>query len=97
MKKKNSLERVGEAVHRHIAEQRQRKRPVTVTLPEDLIGELRNAAIHFAGPPLRLTLATIIEHAVRRELDRLRVEHNHGKKIPTYEGAALRAGRPLGS
>lgn len=97
MKKKDDLEEIRQGVHRHIAEQRQRKRPVTVTLPEDLIVELRNAAIHFAGPPLRLTLATIIEQAVRRELDRLRVEHNHSKKIPAHEGAALRPGRPLGS
>jgi hypothetical protein len=74
-----------------------KKRQVTFNLPVDLVEEMRSTAVHFAGPPHRLTLAAIAEEAIRRELDRLVRELNKGKAIPRYGDQPLRPGRPIGS
>jgi hypothetical protein len=44
-----------------------------------------------------MTLASIVEEALRRELDRFRHELNRGRAIPKYKRGTLRPGRPIGS
>ena len=44
----------------------------TFHLPLDLVEEARNATVALSGPPTRLTLARLVETAVRREVERLR-------------------------
>lgn len=73
---------------------RGRKVKATYVLPPELVEEARDAAVALAGPPVRLTLAALVEGALRRELDRLRVEHHHGKPFPRH-GAPLVGGRPI--
>lgn len=68
----------------------------TFHLSEDLFNQVRDAVVHLSGPPLRLTLAAFAENALRRELERLRREHNSGERFPRREGD-LRGGRPIGS
>lgn len=68
----------------------------TFSLTSELFDELRNAAFHLSGPPLRLTMASLAEMALRRELDRLKLLHNCGRDFPART-ANLTAGRPLGS
>lgn len=68
----------------------------TFSLTRDLFDELRNAAFHLSGPPLRLTMASLAETALRRELDRLKSLHNSGRDFPART-ANLTAGRPLSS
>ena len=68
----------------------------TFHLPADLVDECRNAVVWLAGPPERLTMARLAEHALRRELDRLRRKHTEGKAFPQRNND-LRGGRPIGS
>lgn len=76
------------------------KRPpkvrATFHLPADLFEECRDAVVALSGPPVRLTLATMAEDALRRELDRLKKEHNRGKSFQKRD-EPLRGGRPIGS
>ncbi len=67
---------------------------VTYNVPEELVEETRNATLALSGPPLRLTLSALVETALRRELARLRKEHNGGKPFEG-PGTALRGGRPI--
>ncbi len=67
----------------------------TFILPEDLSEELRDAVVYLAGPPERMTLAALAEHALRRELERLRAKHRGGKPFPRRD-ADLKGGRPIG-
>jgi hypothetical protein len=66
----------------------------TLYLPEDLLDEARDAAVHLAGYPARLTLTKIAEHAFRAELDRLKLLYNGGQAFPPRD-AELRGGRPI--
>jgi len=68
----------------------------TYHLPEDLVEELRNAALFLAGPPEFLTLSGLVESALRREVERLRKKHHKGKPFP-QRPHDLRGGRPVGS
>ncbi len=68
----------------------------TFILPEDLSEELRDAVVYLAGPPERMTLAALAEHALRHELERLRSKHRGGKPFPRRD-ADLKGGRPIGS
>lgn len=68
----------------------------TFHLPVGLVDELRDVVVALSGPPARLTLARLAEDAFRRELARLKKEHNRGKDFPKREGE-LRGGRPIGS
>lgn len=72
-----------------------RKRQATFNLPVELIDDLRDAAVHFSGPPHSMTLASIAEEALRRELGRLQRSLNRGKPIPKHEQGTLRPGRPI--
>ncbi|MBA3484882.1 MAG: hypothetical protein H0T51_24040 [Pirellulales bacterium] len=66
----------------------------TLYLPEDLLDEARNAAVHLAGFPARLTLTKLAEHALRAELTRLKLLYNDGREFPPRD-ADLRGGRPI--
>ena len=69
----------------------------TFLLPIDLINEARNTVVALAGPPHRLTLARLIENALRKELDRLRQERMgrlRGREFPQRE-QEVRTGRPI--
>jgi hypothetical protein len=67
----------------------------TFHLPHALVEEARNATVALSGPPTRLTLARLVEDAVRREIARLRVSHNGGAPFPQRH-ADLIGGRPIG-
>ena len=66
---------------------------VTIDVDHDLLEELRDAVIHLSGPPHRLTIRSLMEGALRRELKRLRDELLDGAPFPAREHE-LRAGRP---
>ena len=68
----------------------------TFHLPLDLVDEARNATVALSGPPTRLTLARLVENALRREVQRLRDVHNGGSPFPLRD-ADLVGGRPIGS
>jgi hypothetical protein len=66
----------------------------TLYLPEDLLDEARNATVHLAGHPLRLTLTKFAERAFRAELQRLKETYNQGCDFPPRE-EDLKGGRPI--
>ena len=66
----------------------------TIYLPEDVLDEARNAAVHLAGHPARLTLTKLAENALRRELALLKALYNQGRDFPPRE-EDLRGGRPI--
>jgi hypothetical protein len=66
----------------------------TLYQPEKLLDEARDAAVHLAGFPARLTLTKIAENAFRAELNRLKVVYNGGQDFPPRD-ADLRGGRPI--
>jgi len=73
---------IGEFLGRIVKEKKKKKVRATFHLPEDLVNEARDAVVHLSGPPLRLTMAAMAENAIRRELDRLKREHNDGEPWP---------------
>ncbi|MEX0936559.1 MAG: hypothetical protein WDZ59_01775 [Pirellulales bacterium] len=66
----------------------------TLYLPLDVLEEARNAAVHLAGYPVRLTLTKLAEDAMRRELQRLADRYNGGRAFPR-RSEELRGGRPI--
>jgi len=68
----------------------------TYHLPKALVENLRNAAMHLAGPPEYLTLSDIVENALNKELERLQKKHNESKPFP-MRPRNLRGGRPTKS
>jgi hypothetical protein len=66
----------------------------TIYLPHDLLDEARDAAVHLAGYPARLTLTAFAENAFRAELRRLKELYNEGQNFPPRDGE-LRGGRPI--
>jgi hypothetical protein len=69
----------------------------TFLLPIELVNEARNTVVALSGPPHRLTLARLMENALRRELDRLREERTgrlRGREFPQRE-EEVRTGRPI--
>lgn len=68
----------------------------TFHLPTDLVNEIKDVVVALSGPPLRLTLASLAEGALRSEIERLKREHNKGRPFPRRDGE-LRGGRPIGS
>ena len=66
----------------------------TLYLSREVLDEARNAAVHLAGNPLRLTLTKLAEAALRRELDRLKQCYNGGLDFPN-RGEDLKGGRPI--
>lgn len=70
------------------------KAKATFHLPVALVDEARAAVFALAGPPERLTLAGLVERALRAELDRLERKHNGGEPFEA-PAAPLRTGRPM--
>lgn len=66
----------------------------TLYISAEILEEARNAAVHLAGNPLRMTLAKLADSALRAELDRLKQEHNDGQDFPQRDDD-LRGGRPI--
>ncbi len=66
----------------------------TIYLPQDVLDEARDAAVHLAGYPARLTLTRLAENAFRAELRRLKQMYNEGQDFPPRD-EELRGGRPI--
>ncbi|HEX3728083.1 MAG TPA: hypothetical protein VHV08_17650 [Pirellulales bacterium] len=66
----------------------------TLYLSREVLNEARNAAVHLAGYPARLTLTKLAEHALRSELERLKERYNGGMDFPD-RGEDLKGGRPI--
>jgi hypothetical protein len=66
----------------------------TLYLPPDVLEEARDAVMHLAGGPVRLTLTKLAEESLRRELQRLKDLFHHGKDFPP-RSEDLKGGRPL--
>jgi hypothetical protein len=66
----------------------------TLYLSEAVLNEARNAAVHLAGYPARLTLTKLAENALRAELARLKDKYNGGVDFP-QRGEDLKGGRPI--
>jgi hypothetical protein len=66
----------------------------TLYLSAKVLDEARNAAVHLAGYPARLTLTKLAENALRHELDRLKERYNGGRDFPD-RAEDLRGGRPI--
>jgi hypothetical protein len=66
----------------------------TLYLSEEILDQARNAAVHLAGYPARLTLTKLAEDALRAELERLKRLYNNGQEFPQRD-ADLRGGRPI--
>ncbi len=77
------------------ARPRPAKGRVTVSVDAGVLDRARNAVWQLAGPPEHLTMATLVEQAIRREVERLERKHNDGAPFPE-RSAQLRVGRPLG-
>lgn len=66
----------------------------TLYVPAEVLNEARNAVVHLAGNPARLTLAKLAENALRAELARLKQQYNEGAEFP-QRGEELKGGRPI--
>jgi len=66
----------------------------TLYLSVEVLNEARNAAVHLAGYPARLTLTKLAECALRAELARLKDKYNGGQDFPE-RGEDLKGGRPI--
>ncbi len=66
----------------------------TLYLSVEVLNEARNAAVHLAGYPARLTLTKLAENALRSELRRLKDQYNGGADFPERD-EDLRGGRPI--
>jgi hypothetical protein len=66
----------------------------TLYLSRDLLNEARNAAVHLAGYPARMTLTKLANSALRNELARLKDRYNAGQDFPE-RGEDLQGGRPI--
>lgn len=66
----------------------------TLYLSAEVLNEARNAAVHLAGFPARLTLTKLAENALRAELARLKEKYNGGAEFPE-RGEDLKGGRPI--
>lgn len=66
----------------------------TLYISANVLEEARNAAVHLAGNPARLTLAKLADTALRAELRRLKETYNHGQDFPPRD-ADLQGGRPI--
>lgn len=72
------------------------KARLNVELPSELVMQTRDTVIALSGPPVRLTIASFVAEALRREIERLQAVHNGGQPFPSTDGL-VRVGRPVGS
>jgi hypothetical protein len=68
----------------------------TFHVSHSLLDEARDAVVHLSGPPTHLTMSSLVEDALRHEIERLRQAHMGGKPFPKRKRDP-RAGRPVGS
>jgi hypothetical protein len=66
----------------------------TLYVSAELLDAARNATVHLAGYPARLTLTKLVETALRNELQRLQQMYNQGQAFPPRD-EDLRGGRPI--
>ena len=66
----------------------------TLYLPEELLEEARDAVVHLAGNPVRLTLTKLAEGALRSALQELKDRYNNGEDFPP-RSEDLKGGRPI--
>ncbi len=66
----------------------------TLYLSAEVLDEARNAAVHLAGYPARLTLTKLAENALRNELTQLKLRYNGGRDFPDRH-EELKGGRPI--
>jgi hypothetical protein len=66
----------------------------TLYLSAEVLNQARNAAVHLAGNPARMTLTKLAEDALRNELQRLKDRYNGGLDFPDRT-EDLRGGRPI--
>ena len=66
----------------------------TLYLTTDVLEEARDATVHLAGNPVRLTLTKLADNALAAELKRLKDLHNDGKDFPP-RSEDLKGGRPI--
>lgn len=66
----------------------------TLYISASVLNEARNAAVHLAGYPARLTLTKLAENALRAELRLLKDRYNGGRDFPDRD-EDLRGGRPI--
>ena len=69
----------------------------TFNLPYQLMEEARDTVVALSGPPHRLTLAKLVETALRAELDRLRATRGGRLKNRQFPARTeeVRPGRPI--
>lgn len=65
----------------------------TLYISADLLEEARNAAVHFAGNPLRMTLAQLTDNALRTELKGSRINSTTADFPERTDD--LQGGRPI--
>ena len=66
----------------------------TLYLSAEILEQARNATVHLAGFPARLSLTKLAEEALRRELERLKQLYNDGQDFPART-EDLKGGRPI--
>lgn len=70
-----------------------RKVQITAYLPVDVRDALRRAAVALSGPPTHETVTSIVERAIRRELERLHEDHGEFPNTQAMPRPGRRAGR----
>ncbi len=70
-----------------------RKRVLSTHLPSELIEEIRDCVVALSGPPDRLTVSTMVEIALRRELAHRK--RKAGRKVFPRRRRPVRSGRPV--
>jgi phage I-like protein len=73
-----------------------RKKALSTQVSAEVLDEVRSCVVALSGPPDRLTISSLVEQALRQEIQRLRIRKNRGEPFSAkHEG--LRTGRPVGS
>jgi len=67
-----------------------------VTVPTDLLMQVKDAVAVLNGWPHQYTMARFVEEAFAAQLERLKVDHNGGREFPETN-RKIRTGRPPGS
>ncbi len=71
-----------------------KKAALSTQIDARVLAEVRAAVVTLSGPPDRLTIASLIEDALVRQLQRLRRQRNNSK--PFKAAGRPRPGRPIG-
>jgi len=67
-----------------------------VTVPTNLLMQIKDAVAVLNGWPQQYTMARFVEEAFAAQLERLKVEHNGGRDFP-ITNRKIRTGRPPGT